>query len=305
MQVNDAPTPQPMGERPRVETSSTKTLTFVPDSGKRIEMASNAGLYWQIDGSLAMVYENLAERGEYIARTVDATDFLMFAPGTPVASEVPYRAMKLEDGTFRAFGFDPTRSSTNPCLTSMSSTDGINFTEDMGCRYTLQPDDQGSVGVYTTYAQADGKIVLLYIGDLHGKNNIRRAVSSDDGWTFTFDRGNVLGDDALGGGARSYVDERVIRLTDGTYYLVAMSSSVLYGFTSLDGDTFNPLPEFVLAPSDFSSIGSYISLNDPQITVLPDGRYRIYVTAISKEGTGPDDRGSADLVSATAPALAE
>lgn len=295
-----------MPEPPKIETSSTKTLTFTPDTGKRVEVASNAGLQWQADGTLAMVFEDLAQGGEWVRFASSGSDYLEFGSATKLKTQVPYRATKLADGTYRAYGFDPTRKSTNACLTSLSSTDGVTFTEDSGCRYTLQADDEGSIGTYETYIQADGKVVLLYVGDLYGKNNIRRAVSTDGGWTFTFDRGNVVGDDSFGGGGRSFVDQRIVKLSDGTYVLIAMSSGSIYGFTSADGDVFNQLPELVLSVSDFQSIDStYISLHDPQITVLPDGRYRIYVTALIKQGTGPKDRGDSDLVSATAPALAE
>ena len=117
---------------------------------------------------------------------------------------------------------------------SLFSADGVTFTPETGVRYTLQPADKGTLGVYDAFSDRQGGVVLLYLGDLPGLNNVRRAYSRDNGLTFTFDRGNILGDDNAGGGANSFVDEKSIRLPDGRIRLFTMRQHTIYSFVSVD-----------------------------------------------------------------------
>ena len=83
---------------------------------------------------------------------------------------------------------------------------------------SLHPDDKGWMGVYDVYVDQQDRVVLLYLGDKDGLNNVRRAVSTDQGWTFTFQRGDVLGDaaDARARGANAaFVDQKSTLLHDG------------------------------------------------------------------------------------------
>lgn len=91
----------------------------------------------------------------------------------------------------------------------MYSVDGSTFTQDAGYRYELQPEDEGTMGVYD-----------------------------------------------------------------------------LFSFISEDGDTFTLEPGVRLKASDFTE-HAFVSLHDPQVVQLPDGRFRIYVTGnLGDDGSG-------------------
>ncbi len=96
--------------------------------------------------------------------------------------------------------------------------------------------------------------MLLYVGDMQGLNNLRRAYSppGDNGWNFQFDRGNILGDAGAGGGPNSYVDPKSLRLPDGRIRLFVMRQGALYSFISEDeGRTFQREEGVRLSPADF------------------------------------------------------
>ena len=281
-------TPPPL---PIVEKSTTSTLNFTADSGARAENASNAGVRYQ-SSVLQLLYESSAKKGTHtIEETSEDSDWLAFTPTADSTNTDNFRALQLPDGTWRAYGVDTTIGNEGTCLKSKSSTDGVIFTTDDGCRYTLQENDNGKMGVYDLFNTSTGDVVLLYIGDMMGLNNVRRATSTDGGWTFTFDRGDVLGDESAGGGSQSYVDEKTVFLGEKQFYLVAMKSGSIYGFLSTDDVATFTNEGAILVPSDYGLSNG--SLHDPQIIALPDGRYRIFVTLFDR------DTGSSSIVSAT------
>ena len=59
---------------------------------------------------------------------------------------------------------------------------------------------------------------------MRGINNVRMAYSppGDNGWTFSYERGDILGDDEAGAGGRTYVDIKSVGLPDGRRRLFAM-----------------------------------------------------------------------------------
>lgn len=281
-------------------------ISFIPDEGIRMMYASNSGAKLDDDGDMLLLYEaNGGElRGQYVSSSEDGLNFE--DEGEQVAYEEAgaFRSKQLPDGTWISYGFNTTKGITGTCLTSQSSEDGVTFTEDEGCRYELQDEDNGRMGVYDFFNDSKGNVVLLYIGDLEGMNNVRRAYSTDNGQTFTFTNGNVLGDEDDGGGSNSYVDQKVVVMANGDVFLVAMKQGSIYGFISTDdGETFEPYSdEPLLVPDDFTheEYGLVRTLHDPQIVMLEDGRYRIYVTALFGERkAGVMEGGLSTLVSAT------
>lgn len=278
---------------PVVTKSTTSTLTFIADVGTRAENASNAGVRFQ-SSTLQLLYESQAQatKGKHpVEESTEASDWLTFAPTTTETDQDTFRAHHLPDGTWRTYGVDTTVGIEGSCLQSRSSTDGVTYTPDEGCRYTLQDADNGKMGVYELFNTSTGDVVLLYIGDMMGMNNVRRAVSTDGGWTFTFDHDDVLGDESAGGGSGSYVDEKVVSLGNEAFYLVAMKSGSIYGFLSSDDGATFVNEGAILVPSDYGLTNG--SLHDPQIIALPDGRYRIFVTLFDR------DTGESSIVSAT------
>jgi len=155
------------------------------------------------------------------------------------------------------------------------------------------------MGVYDHYVDPQGRVILLYLGDKAGLNNVRRAVSTDQGWTFTFARGDVLGDsaDARARGAQNaFVDHKTTLLHDGRRRLFAMRRGcAIYSFVSSDGDVYDREPGARVTTTAFGDL-PVRSLHDPVVVRLQDGRYRMYVAAALQNATGPE--GSV-IVSAT------
>lgn len=266
-----------------------------------MEDASNPGARMNDDGTLDLLFESASLRRGVVATAEESSDWLDFAVTDTDADAGIFRALKLPDGTCRAYGFDATKGIDGEGLTSRSSKDCVTFTEDEGYRYLLQPADKGKMGVWDLFVDSEGGVVLLYLGDMLGLNNVRRAYSTDGGWTFEFTNGNVFGDDDAGGGARSFVDDKVVVLPDGNIRAITMRGGSVYTFLSTDdGKTFGYEGE-ALSPDDFTD-GNYVGLFDPQLVLLPDGRQRIYVTAQVETGkTLTDGRRELDsvIVSAT------
>lgn len=256
------------------------TYTFVADAGVRQVDASNPGVKMNDAGALTLLYENRNGGGSNTVESDESSDWLSFKNVKTGVNPDNFRAVQLPDGTWRSYGLDTTKGITGSCLKSQTSTDGVHFTPDEGCRYELPAQDQGRMGVYDFFNDQQGGVVMLYLGDLMGKNNVRRAYSTDNGWTFVFDRGNVFDDDNAGGGGNTYVDQKTVTLPDGSIYLVAMKSGSIYSFVSQDGQTFSALGK-ILSPADFMDVSLH-SLHDPQIIRLPDGRLRLYVTGVGE-----------------------
>jgi hypothetical protein len=184
-----------------------------------------------------------------------------------------------DEKSWRRYQYDP-RAAT---LGSSVSSDGANFVAESGTRFAPQPDDHGVIGVYDLFSNHNGDVVLLYLGDLPGKNNVRRAVSHDGGLTFAFDHGNVLGDDDAGGGPNSFVDQKSLRLPDGRLRLFTMRKNTIYSFISNDdGLTFAFEPGIRLQFADYKE-AALTSLNDPVVVRLRDGRYRMYVASLRSD----------------------
>lgn len=255
------------------------SLRFYPDSGIRVDQASNpeAGVD-PLTSVVYLYYEDRQAQGpgprERVALSVDG---LEYQPGSvPRDHANDPRRVLLPDGNWRMYQLS--RAMT---LTSTYSTDGVSFVSEPGIRYALAPEDRGSMGIYELFADSSGGIVMLYLGDLLGSNNTRRAYSRDNGLSFQFERGDVLGDAALGGGARSHVDLTSILLPDGRRRLFTMQGGngtpQIHSFVSSDeGRSFAQEPGPRVSSSDWTEFPVF-GLYDPTIVRLPDGRYRMYV----------------------------
>ncbi len=266
-------------------------ICFIPDPGLRIDNASNASV--GIDPSTGTIYLYYLDRAANRNKVATAEDGLNFGEGiVPTTYAFDSHNVLLPDGTWRRYSYD-NRSGQ---MTSMSSTDGLHFTPDDGVRYAPQEDDKGTLGVYDFHVTASGTMVMVYLGDLPGLNNLRRAVSTDNGWTFTFDRADLLGDAALGGGSNSFVDPKLIELPDGRVRLIAMKQGSIYSFIADDNlETFTQELGARLSPTDFTEF-SVMAFFDPVVVRLPDGRYRMFMTA-----GFADSQEHQALVSATTP----
>ena len=268
-------------------------LNFVPDHGVRIDQASNPGARLLEDGSVELLYSDNSQFPPQ-DRVSQSADGLLFPTGEIENDSARFHATKLPDGTWRNYLWDMNRK----IFASKYSTDGLHFTAEAGSRYELQADDKGTIGITEVFTDTKGGVVLLYIGDMYGKNRVRRAYSTDKGLTFHFDRDTVFGD-AAAQTNQTFVDQKVYKLPAGTFRALVMKQGLIYSFSSPDGDQFSLEEGVRLRPLDFTDL-EIVSFHDPVMVRLPDGRYRIYVAA--RLGTGQPSPGSAlkfVIVSAT------
>jgi hypothetical protein len=254
-------------------------LQFVADEGVRVDRAALPKPFVDETGRVHLFYQAGSGPGARNQYAV-AADGLTFEPGRDERPEDlayhPYR-VRAANGVWRMFRFDP-----NGELRSRSSGDGIRFGEDSGVRYRLQPDDKGWAGIHDEYVDRHGHIVLLYLADRTGLNNVRRAISTDNGWTFAFDRGNVLGDSddaSRRGPSAAFVDQHTTVLGTGLHRLFAMRQGcAIYSFLEDDDG------RYTLEAGARATVNSWPglairSLHDPLVVRLADGRYRMYVCA--------------------------
>jgi hypothetical protein len=293
-------------EPERTEFVEDKELVFIPDFELRIKDASLPSPSVDKSGKVYLYYEDTStvRRGRLVATSPDGIHFSAGARQTEWIHD-PRTIILPQPGKngqpiYRRYFWDSQKN-----MRSESSSNGINFIQDDGIRYKLQPEDKGTVGITDFFIDSKGGIVLLYIGDMMGLNNIRRAYSpsGDNGENFIFDRDNVLGDAKDGGGPRSHVDQKSIILSDGRVRLFTMKGGLLFSFISEDdGKTFTLEPGIRLMPNDFKEFKVY-SLHDPWVIQLPGGRYRMYVAAKITDTRNQFDRPPGDgdfaIISAT------
>lgn len=270
--------------------SEGNDIRFIPDAGVRIGNTSIPRAGIDPSGTTWLVFSDEILRKRRITSSANGLQFGTPNDLTPLnRGNDPQRTL-LPNGTWRVYGLEgvgqnPASPSSGNRITSGSSTNGIAFYPDTGNRYTPAPGDFGQIGVFDIFTDKRGGVVLLYIGDLIGGNNIRHAYSADTGRTFTFQHGNVMRDDGLGG-PNTFVDPFSIRLPDGRIRLFTMKANAIYSHISNDdGLTFTPEPGPLLRTTDFKEFTAR-SLNDPSIIRLPDGRYRMYVASHIEESPG-------------------
>ena len=263
--------------------AGTKNPRLIADSGTRVTQASNP--FATVDSN-GVAYLGYSDRGGTNAtRFQSAADGLSFANATTLTylnRSVDSRKTLMPDGkTWRLYQYDLSTKT----MTSYSSTDGNSFTADSGTRYTPTTSDASSIGVYDSYVASDNSLILIYVGDLAGKNNLRMARSTDNGLTFTFLKGNVLGDDDAGGGGNTFIDNKTLLLADGRRRMVTMRANEIHSFISSDGISYTREPGVRLKTADYAAVGvSIYSLNDPVMVRTKEGKYRVYVAASTASG---------------------
>jgi len=272
-------------------------LDFVADPGVRVDHASLAKPFVDEQGRVHLFYQSepSPHRSLY-ATSADGLTFEGNRPEQPGDLRYhPFR-VRMPNGLWRMFSWSPQTLQ----VTSRSSSDGVTFSADFGVRYSLAADDKGWMGIHDEYVDGTARVVMLYLGDKTGLNNTRRAVSADNGWTFTFDRGDVLGDSAAaarGGASAAYVDQKSTRLEGAARRLFAMKQGcAIYSFFTADGDVYAIEPGWRVSINSWPDL-SIRSLHDPLVVRLPDGRFRMYLAA-SLNGA-PGTAAHSVIVSAT------
>ncbi|HJM82497.1 MAG TPA: hypothetical protein QF720_02750 [Nitrospinota bacterium] len=275
-----------------VSISDLNKSSFFPDSGIRVDNASNPHASVNANGVIFLVYEDRRWEGPGQQLMTSSVDGLNFGEGqnTIDTSNDPRRVLMPDGFTWRYYEYNMSAQEMN----SRSSTDGVNFTKDPGTRYTPNSEDNGTIGVYDIYSGLNNEVVMLYIGDMGGTNNVRMALSLNNGLDFSFHDDNVLGDKYAGGGGNTYVDPRSILLQDGSRRLFTMTqgqgpvkppaqaAGIINSFVSTEHKTYKLESGDRLKWSDFTEF-SVLSLNDPVVIQLPEGGHRMYVAAMIEE----------------------
>jgi hypothetical protein len=255
-------------------TSSSKNPRLVPDAGLRID---RAGLpFATVNSSSGITYLGYQDAAGGPVAYKSASDGLTFSNPVTLTynnRSVDSRRTLMPDGTtWRLY-----EMSQAGVMTSYISSDGNVFTAETGTRYTAQAADYGKTGVYDIYKATDNALVLVYLGDLMGKNNLRMAKSTDNGVTFTYLKGNVLGDDNAGG---AFVDNKTILLADGRRRMLTMRGGELQSFVTSEGYTWSREPGTRIGFRDFATVGvTLYSLNDPVAVFDKNSNLKVYVAA--------------------------
>ncbi len=273
------------------------SFKFMPDAGIRIDCVAIAHATL-INDTLFLFYNQQLFNGTQARRVGIATqssDWLTFDTTYNYADYQDYFIRyQMPDSSYRKYvpvGRD---------ITSESSATGHNYVPDAGIRYSLQPSDS-VLGVRTYVSAPDGSVHMFYNTTGQMLIACRHAVapSGDNGTNFTFAGGNVFGD-SLATGGTAYVDPNALLNPDGSISVYLMNqhggpfppagrAGHIHSFTSYDnGQTFsidrNGADSTRFKFNDFDGISTFpelvYSLNDPKAVILPDGRYRVYVTAM-------------------------
>lgn len=254
-------------------------LTFVADPGVRVDHAVLPKPFVDDEGRVHLFYQReTAPVRDMYAVSADGLDFT--GAREEQSADLRYHPfrVRMPNGVWRMFSWDPRQSG----ITSRSSGDGISFGGDSGVRYSPHASDAGWMGIHEEYVDGQGRVVMLYLGDRYHLNNLRRAVSMDQGWTFTFDRGDVLGDAAAArelGPAHAFVDQKSIALEGAARRLFVMQQGcAIYSFLTTDGDHYVQEPGWRVSINSWTDL-SLRSLHDPVVVRLPDGRFRMYLAA--------------------------
>jgi hypothetical protein len=289
----------------RIAFSQNKELLFIPDSGIRVDSVAMQCVYLDTNGTFYLYYTQGPQSG--LAISQNGLNFTKVA----IRDYPDQRHHRLPDGTYRKYFAELDNGVVK--LASESSSDGKSFVRDSGYRYTFSPNDSLTRPyVYMTACNsALGGVLIVYLagGQLDNARSIY-SLPGDNGWNFTIYRSNILGDSTFGGGNFSYWDPHLVLLPDGRIRLVVMnqhgppvppavSKGTIYSFTSNDhGATFSQDDGIRLRYDHFTEF-EVISLNDPKLVRLPDGRFRLYVAALIKTGAAPTENKWAIISAAT------
>ncbi len=283
---------------------ATDTI-FYPDAGFRTSTAANfsrAGM--APDGRIFLYHNNVSTGKTSLRISSDGINFSEQISENIDYSVHPGFLLMPDEKTRRSY---QTESAFSPNVVSRSFIGKDPPAMDSGLRYSAQAGDNSSIGGLDVFTDDRGGLVMLYVGDPRGANDIRKAYSSpgNNGLSFAFSQDNVLGDAHLSQATQKNVDPFSILLPDGRRRLFTVShgGTSVNSFISKDsGKSFAPEPGIRLTPGDFTRFKVY-SLHEPTVVRIIDGRYRMYVTARidlnSLADENAPDRYTSVIVSAT------
>ena len=269
-------------------------LFFAPDSGIRVDSAGISKVL-QATSGLYFIYYNQGQ-DQSLAISEDGLSFT----SVNIHDYPDYRYEVMPDSSYRRYFVEIEIDSAK--LRSFSSDGGIEFTMDPGYRYVFTPNDAIThPNVYATYFNnALGEVYMVYLaGEIDNARSIH-SETGNNGLVFGSYTTDIFGDSILGGGNQSYWDPHAIVLPDDRIRIFTMNQhghpvppaepkGTIYSFTSEDyGSTFTQDPDYRLRFDDYTEF-EVLSLNDPKVILLPDGRYRMYMASMIRTGPGEND----------------
>lgn len=303
------PTPEVTTEADE-EMEGTGELTWVIDEGYRLDEASNPRIMSYEDGVIHLGHEYQAKelkdepgRGSYVAMSEDGLNFSerwQFQNDDYLGDGI-----LLPNGNYIRYRED----SANGYVLSQTSVDGgETWEEDEGYRFDLNEIDEGWIGVRTFWVDEDGGVGMIYnTNQIFGPDGekihaIRMAYSEpgDNGMNFEVMNENLVvefkGDSLV---QEMTADPHAIQLPDGRVRMILMrqdydrgvppqnSNGAILSYISEDGFNFQYEGEIV-SWDDFEE-WDVMSLNDPKIMALDDGRFRVYVAAMIPDPEVPEE----------------
>ena len=268
------------------------SVYFYLDPGIRVDGAANAQASVDNEGQVWLYYKDGDPGEPGMQKRATSVDGLTFPPGIEPTDWLWHaKNIRLPDG-FDALWRRVWWDMGQQVFRASSSDDGAFFIPQEDPCYEARPEDTLDIGITDCFVMQDGRVVLLYIGDMFGLNNVRRAESFDGGVSFTFVEDDVFGDADKGGTVNSFVDQRVVYLGGDRYRAFVMRDGKIYSFTSNDGGaSFDTFDGELIAPDDIPGL-AVRSLHDPSVVQLSDQRWRMYFTAFvdnDPPGPGGDD----------------
>ena len=269
-------------------------LIFIPDSGIRVDSSGISKVLIDPNGVYILYYTQGPSNG--VAVSNDGLNFTIEDP----QNYPSFRYNLMPDSSFMHYFIDIVNDTV--LLKSRSSIDGVTFTLDSGNRFVFPSNDAiTSANVYSTFFNNIlGEVYMIYLaGEIDNARSIK-SESGNNGWNFGSYTTNIFGDSVLGGGNQSYWDPNAIVLPDNKIRIFTMNQhghpvppevpkGTIYSFTSNNhGATFIQDLDYRLRFDDYDEF-EVISLNDPKVILLPDGRYRMYVASMIRTGQGNDE----------------
>ena len=287
---------------------SDNGLIFIPDSGIRIDSSGISRVLIEPTGVYILYYTQGPSNG--VAVSDDGLNFTIEDP----QNYPSFRYKLMPDSSYMHYFIDIVNDTA--LLKSRSSIDGVTFTLDSGNRFVFPANDAiTSANVYSTFFNNIlGEVYMIYLaGEIDNARSIK-SESGNNGWNFGSYTTDIFGDSVLGGGNQSYWDPNSIVLPDNRIRIFTMNQhghpvppavpkGTIYSFTSNDhGVTFIQDPDYRLRFDDYDEF-EVISLNDPKVILLPDGRYRMYVASMIRTGQGNNDIKWSIISATTSPSV--
>ncbi|MFA6572254.1 MAG: prolyl oligopeptidase family serine peptidase, partial [Bacteroidota bacterium] len=271
------PTLNPINWKPFFTLDSDEAISFVVDTNAVIDNAGVPGLNVTNDNKFILGYGG-AVNGRGAMEILDnGNAYQKITPNKPLG-QVDGGFIYLPNGQTRFITEEPAPNNTpqkhRSRIVSWISSDGINWTKEVGIRYQPGAADDSISSVASVIQLKDSLWRMYYVGDFYRTNGTRTAVSRD--WGITWMResnGNIL--------RKGDVDPNPVYLSNGKFRLYmrggmnrpAEQSGVAY-CDSDDGLRFDSTQVKILI-SD-TALPKMMKL-DPTIIKFPDGKIGCYI----------------------------